>query len=118
MGITVLPRSATASSVVHPQPTHAALGHYHAEIINKVGGLIDGMTYGAKATLDEQQLKTALNLTLDSPIAQIEYGNGLMLLYGDTKEDDAAACENATNLKPRKAMDKIDEEFAKTQLED
>lgn len=98
---------------------HTALGLYHAEIINKVGGLIGGMTYGAKAATGEDHLKTALKLTPDSPIAHIEYGNGLMLLYGDKKEDDAAAAyEKATKLKPKDAMEKLDIEFAKSQLED
>jgi tetratricopeptide (TPR) repeat protein len=98
---------------------HTALGLYHAEIINKVGGLIGGMTYGAKAATGEDLLKTALKLTPDSPIAHIEYGNGLMLLYGDKKEDDAAAAyEKATKLKPKDAMEKLDIEFAKSQLED
>jgi tetratricopeptide (TPR) repeat protein len=98
---------------------HTAIGLYHAEIINKVGGLIGGMTYGAKAVTGEEHLKTALKLTPDSPIAHIEYGNGLMLLHGDKKEDDAAAAyEKATKLKPKDAMEKLDIEFAKSQLED
>jgi tetratricopeptide (TPR) repeat protein len=98
---------------------HTALGLYHAEIINKVGGLIGGMTYGAKATTGEEHLKNALKLTPDSPIAHIEYGNGLMLLFGDKKEDEAAdAYEKATKLKPKDAMEKLDIEFAKSQLED
>ena len=98
---------------------HTALGLYHAEIINKVGGLIGGMTYGAKAATGEEHLKTALKLTPDSPIAHIEYGNGLMLLYGEKKEDEAAAAyEKAAKLKPRDAMEKLDVEFAKAQLED
>lgn len=98
---------------------HTALGLYHAEIINKVGGLIGGMTYGAKAATGEDLLKTALKLTPDSPIAHIEYGNGLMLLYGDKREDDAAAAyEKAGKLKPKDAMERLDLEFARSQLED
>jgi tetratricopeptide (TPR) repeat protein len=98
---------------------HTALGLYHAEIINKVGGLIGGMTYGAKAATGEDHLKTALKLTPDSPIAHIEYGNGLMLLYGDKKEDEAAgAYEKAARLKPKDAMEKLDVEFAKAQIEE
>jgi tetratricopeptide (TPR) repeat protein len=98
---------------------HTALGLYHAEIINKVGGLIGGMTYGAKAATGEKHLKTALELTPDSPIAHIEYGNGLMLLYGSKKEDEAAdAYEKATKLKPKDAMEKLDIAFAKSQLDD
>ena len=97
---------------------HTALGLYHAEIINKVGGLIGGMTYGAKAATGEQHLKTALKLTPGSPIAHIEFGNGLLLLYGDKREDEAAeAYEKATQLMQRDAMDRLDIEFAKSQLE-
>jgi tetratricopeptide (TPR) repeat protein len=98
---------------------HTALGLYHAEIVNKVGALIGGMTYGVKAATGEEHLKTALKLTPDSPIAHIEYGNGLMLLYGNKKEDEAAAAyEKASKLKPKDAMEKLDLEFAKSQLED
>jgi len=97
---------------------HTALGLYHAEIINKVGGMIGGLTYGAKASLGEELLQKAIKLTPASAIAHIEYGNGLMLLYGDKREDDAAAAyEKAAKLKPRDAMEKLDVEFAKSQLE-
>jgi tetratricopeptide (TPR) repeat protein len=98
---------------------HTALGLYHAEVINKVGGMIGGLTYGAKAATGEELLKTALKLTPDSPIAHIEYGNGLMLLHGSKKEDAAAeAYEKAASLKPKDAMERLDVEFAKSQLDD
>jgi tetratricopeptide (TPR) repeat protein len=98
---------------------HTALGLYHCEIINKVGSLMGGLTYGAKAATGEEHLKTALKLTPESPIAHIEYGNGLLLLHGDKKEDAAAdAYEKATKLKPRDAMEALDIAFAGSQLED
>lgn len=98
---------------------HTALGLYHAEIINKVGAMIGGLTYGAKAASGQELLEKAIKLTPDSPIAHIEYGNGLLLLYGDKKEDAAAsAYEKASKLKPHDAMEKLDVEFAKAQLED
>lgn len=97
---------------------HTALGLYHAEIIGKIGALVGGMTYGAKASEAEKHLATALKLTPDSPIAHIEHGNLLLLLHGDKKEDAAAAAfEKAGKLKPRDAMEKLDAEFAKSQLE-
>jgi tetratricopeptide (TPR) repeat protein len=97
---------------------HTALGLYHCEIISKVGAMIGGLTYGAKAATGEEHLKTALKLTPDSPIAHIEYGNGLLLLHGSKKEDAAAeAYEKATTLKPKDAMDALDIEFARSQLE-
>ncbi|MBB5016734.1 hypothetical protein [Rehaibacterium terrae] len=97
---------------------HTALGLYHAEIIAKVGSMIGGLTYGAKASEAEKHLKTALRLTPDSPIAHIEYGNMLLLLHGDKGEDAAAAAyEKASSLKPKDAMEKLDVEFARSQLE-
>lgn len=97
---------------------HTALALYHAEIIGKIGAMIGGLTYGAKAAEAESHIKTALKLTPDSPIAHVEHGNILLLLYGDKKEDDAAnAFEKAGKLKPRDAMEGLDGAYAKSQLE-
>lgn len=97
---------------------HSALGLYHAEIVGKVGAMIGGLTYGAKASTGEDLLKKSIKLTPDAPIAHIEYANGLILLYGDKREDDAAAAfEKASKLKPRDAMERLDVEFAKAQIE-
>ena len=103
-------------------PKHAeartALGLYHAEIVGKVGGMLAKLTYGASAAEAEKQLKEALKLTPDSPIAWIEYGNAQLLLYGDKREDDAAeAYSKAANLKPREAMEALDVAFAREQIE-
>ena len=103
-------------------PKHAeaqtGLALYHAEIINKIGAMIGGMTYGAKASEAEKLMTSALKLVPDSPIAHLEHGNMLMLLYGDKKEDAAAnAIEKASKLKPKDAMEKLDAEHAKAQLE-
>jgi tetratricopeptide (TPR) repeat protein len=103
-------------------PKHAeartALGLYHAEIVGKVGGMLAKLTYGASAAEAEKQLKEALKLTPDSPIAWIEYGNALLLLYGDKREDDAAeAYSKAAKLKPREAMEAMDAAFAREQIE-
>ena len=97
---------------------HTALALYHAEIIGKIGAMIGGLTYGAKAAEAESHIRTALKLTPDAPIAHVEHGNILMLLYGGKKEDEAAnAFEKAGKLKPRDAMEALDAEYAKSQLE-
>jgi tetratricopeptide (TPR) repeat protein len=97
---------------------HTALALYHSEIIDKIGAMIGGMTYGAKASEAEKLMASALKLTPDSPIAHLEHGNMLMLLYGDKKEDAAAtAIEKASKLKPKDAMEKLDAEHAKALLE-
>ncbi|MBD8526307.1 hypothetical protein [Pseudomarimonas arenosa] len=98
---------------------HSALGLYHAEIINKVGAMIGGLTYGAKAATGEELLAKAVKLTPKAPIAHVEQANGLILLYGSKREDDAAeAFDKAGKLKPLDAMEKLDVEFAKAQLEE
>lgn len=97
---------------------HTALGIYHAEIINKVGAMIGGLTYGAKVSEAEKHLATALKLTPDSPIAHVEHGNLLLLLHGDKKEDAAAAAyEKASKLKPRDAMEALDVAHAASLIE-
>lgn len=98
---------------------HTAMGLYHAEIISKVGAMIGGLTYGAKADTGVKHLRRALELTPAAPIAHIEYANGLLLLYGDKKMDDAVeAYETASELKPRDAMEKLDVELALEELSD
>jgi len=103
-------------------PKHAeartALGVYHAEIVGKVGGMLAKLTYGASAGEAEKQLKEAVKLTPDSPIAWIEYGNALLLLHGDQREDDVAeAYQKASKIKPRDAMEALDAAWARDQIE-
>lgn len=97
---------------------HTAMALYHAEIINKIGAMIGGLTYGAKAAEAEKHMKEALKLAPASPIALIESGNVLMLLHGDKKEDEAAsAYEKAAKCKPLDAMEALDAGYAKSELE-
>jgi tetratricopeptide (TPR) repeat protein len=97
---------------------HTALGVFHAEIINKVGAMLGGLTYGAKPALAESHITTALKLTPNSPIAHVEHANILLLLHGSKKENAAAEeFEKATKIKPVDAMEKLDQEYAKAQLE-
>ena len=97
---------------------HTAMALYHAEILGKVGAMLGGLTYGAKASEAEAHIKTALKLTPDSPIAHIESGNVLLLLHGEKKEDAAAAAfEKAAKLKPKDAMEALDGAWARDQIE-
>jgi tetratricopeptide (TPR) repeat protein len=104
------------------QPDHAeahtALGMYHAEIIDKVGKLIGGMTYGASEADALKHFAAALKLTPRSPIARIEYGNGLYLLYGDDRIDDVSELYiAASESEPLDAMERLDVESALAELE-
>ena len=121
MGIATKVRaSLDAALALEPKhaESHTALALYHAEIINKIGAMIGGLTYGAKASEADGHIKTALKLTPTSPIAHVEHGNILLLLDERRNEDAAAnAYEKAANCKPLDAMEALDAAFAQGQLE-
>jgi len=97
---------------------YIAYGSYQAEVINKVGGLVAGMTYGAKKDSAIEHFAKAIKLNPESAIARIEYANGLILLFGKGRIDDATALyEEAAATKPMDAMERLDVELAKSELE-
>jgi len=98
---------------------HIAFGTYHAEIIDKVGGLLGGATYGASKDEGVKHFKQALKLNPESAIARIEYANGLVMMYGKSRLAEAGTLyEEAALCKPRDAMERLDVELAKAELED
>ena len=104
-------------------PQHAdariALGAFHAEVIDKVGSLIGGMTYGAKKDTGLKLFQEALKLNPGSAIAMIEYANAMVMLEGDKKMKDATKLyEQAAACTPADAMERLDVELAKAELED
>jgi len=97
---------------------HIAYGSYQAEIIDKVGGLVAGMTYGAKKDSALEHFQKALKLNPDSAIARIEYANGLIMLFGKTRMADAETLyKEAAACKPADAMERLDVELARSELE-
>ncbi len=104
------------------EPKHAdaniAYGAYQAEVIDKVGGLVAGMTYGAKKDSALAHFQQALKLNPDSAIARVEYANGLILLFGKGRLDDAQKLyEEAAACTPADAMERLDVELARSELE-
>ena len=113
---------AALETAIKLQPKHAdahiALGAFHAEVIDKVGSLL-GRTQGASKDAGLAMYKQALKLNPNSAIAMVEYANGLVMLEGDKKMKEAeklyaeaAACE------PKDAMERLDVEMAKAELEE
>ncbi|MGE5116599.1 MAG: hypothetical protein ACM3N6_08940 [Betaproteobacteria bacterium] len=103
-------------------PTHAdahiALGAFHAEVIDKIGKLL-GKTQGADAATGLAMYQQALKLNPTSAIAMVEYANGLVMLEGEKRMKqaeqlyaEAAACE------PMDAMERLDVEMAKAELDE
>ena len=105
------------------QPKHAdahvALAAFHAEVIDKVGSLIGGMTYGAKKDTGLKLFQEALKINPGSAIALIEYANGMLMLEGEKRMKEATKLyEQAANCKPLDAMERLHVEMARAELED
>ena len=103
-------------------PTHAdahiALGAFHAEVIDKVGKLL-GRTQGADTATGLKMFSQALKLNPTSAIAMIERANGLVMLEGDKRMKEAEALyADAAACTPVDAMECLDVELAKEELED
>ena len=104
------------------QPKHAdahiALGTFHAEVIDKVGKLL-GKTQGADASTGLKMFREALRLNPASAIAMIEYANGLVMLEGDKRMKEAEKLyAQAAESDAADAMERLDVEMAKAELED
>ncbi len=104
------------------QPKHAdahiALGAFHAEVIDKVGALL-GRTQGASKDAGLASFKTALKLNPTSAIAMVEYANGLVMLEGEKKMKEAEKLyADAAASSAMDAMERLDVEMAKAELED
>jgi tetratricopeptide (TPR) repeat protein len=97
---------------------HIALGAFHAEVIDKVGKLL-GKTQGADAATGLKMFRQALALNPDSAIAKVEYANGLVMLEGDKRMKEAEQLyAEAAAAEPRDAMERLDVEMARAELED
>jgi tetratricopeptide (TPR) repeat protein len=108
-------------TTIQLQPKHAdahiALGAFHAEVIDKVGSLIGGMTYGVKKEVGLKLFQTALALQPDSAIGMIEYANALVMLEGDKAMKEATRLyEQAAASKPLDAMQRLDVDMAISEL--
>lgn len=104
------------------EPKHAeaaaAFGAYQSEVIDKVGGIVAGLTYGAKKESALKHFEQAVKLFPESAIVHIEYANGLILLFGKNRIDDATRLyETAAAATPADAMERLDVELAKSELE-
>jgi tetratricopeptide (TPR) repeat protein len=97
---------------------HIALGSFHAEVIDKVGKLL-GRTQGADSATGLKMYKEALRLNPTSAIAMVEYANGLVMLEGDKKMKEAEQLyADAAASTPMDAMERLDVEMAKAELDD
>jgi tetratricopeptide (TPR) repeat protein len=111
------------TDVLGAQPEHAeahlAMAMYHAEIIDKVGATLGGLTYGANAKTATKHIEQALEL-VPNAINLIEAGNACLLLQGEKKgmAQATAYYQQAADVEPLDALQSMDVDFASSQLED
>ena len=109
-------------TTIRLQPRHAdahiALGTFHAEVIDKVGTLL-GKTQGADAAAGLAHFRKALQLNPTSAIARVEYALGLVMLDGERRLEEAERLYlEAARSEPLDAMERLDVEMARAELED
>jgi tetratricopeptide (TPR) repeat protein len=76
------------------------------------------MTYGAKKDSALEHFQKALKINPDSAIARVEYANGLILLFGPARMADAEQLyREAAACQPADAMERLDVELARSELE-
>ena len=96
---------------------HMALASFHAEVIDKVGPLIGGMTYGAKKETGLALFEQALKLNPASPVSLVDYANGLLMLEGEARIDEATRLyEQALNSPPQDALEQLGVALARVEL--
>lgn len=89
---------------------HLAMGMYHAEIVNKIGGMIGKLTYGASADEAIKHFEIAKKLAPNNPVVYLETARGLKLLKKNA--DVAELLKAAAKLKPADAMEQLDQNAA------
>ena len=104
-------------------PLHAdaymMLGAFHADLIDKMGTLIAAMTCGAKKDMGLSLFRQALQLNPFSAIVMAEYAQGLLMLQGEEAMQEASQLyEQAAACQPVDAMERLNEEVVKLELQD
>jgi hypothetical protein len=97
---------------------HIAMAAFHAEVIDKVGVLIGGMTYGAQVSVGVSHYQTALALNPHSAFAKLEAANGLLMLQGASRRAQAHdLLLQAAQLRARDVVEQLEVTQAQRELE-
>jgi hypothetical protein len=97
---------------------HLALATFHAEVIDKVGSMVGGMTYGASKAHGLALYQKAMALNPDSVVTLTEYANGLVMLEGaDGLPAANQLLDRAASMEPLDAMERLYVASAKVALE-
>jgi tetratricopeptide (TPR) repeat protein len=82
-----------------------------------VGGMLAGLSFGARKDDAEELYDRALALAPGSPVPCIEKAAGVLLMFGESSRDDAMQLlQKAVSLEPADAMQALDIEKARRTL--
>ena len=96
---------------------HLTLASWHAEIVNKMGRLVAGMTYRASRRDALEHYEKALELASDEKAVYLEYANGLLLLGRNRNREQARELlSRGIEIPPRDAYDRILHDLTVEQL--
>jgi tetratricopeptide (TPR) repeat protein len=96
---------------------HAALGSFHAEVIDKVGPLVAAMAYGARADMALEHLREAQRLAPDSAAVLLDFAAALLMLDSQANLAEATRLqEQAAHIQARDAAERLWVELARTNL--
>ena len=118
---TALPNPALADppANINHADAHIGLGAYHAEVINKIGSLVGGLTYGASTDSGVKHFESALKLNPHSVIARIEYANGLVMMFGKSRMAQATRLyADAAKCVAADAAERLDIELARSEIKE
>jgi len=97
---------------------HVGLGVYNAEVIDKVGAMVGGLTYGVRKEAVVDHFEAARALHPQSPVILAEYAQSvLMVLEGAQSGRAHALCAEATACQPVDALERLHQEWALGELE-
>lgn len=87
---------------------HLALATFHAEVIDKVGSMVGGMTYGANKAAGLALYEKAMAINPDSVVTLTEYANGLVMLEGaDALPEANRLLDRTASIEPQDAMERL-----------
>ena len=87
---------------------HLTLASWHAEIVNKLGRLVAGMTYRATRRDALEYYEKALELAPEEKTVYLEYANGLLLFNRNRNREQARALlSQGIEIPPEDAYDRI-----------
>lgn len=96
---------------------HVAYGRHYTEIIDRIGPVVGALTYGARREEAYKHFRAALDMHPASIAARIEYARALIRLEGDRKMAESLGLfEEAADIAPRDARERLDVEEAKKEL--